>query len=109
MDASDDELAITLHFYTTSRKRIKGEWPSIIIRMNGGKFRMRPLRMAVKTRENITSLLVNTLKRMSIASATDLKELWEKIAAMMTNSVAKNLVIEEQIANTLMSSHIPFH
>ena len=110
LDASDDELAITLHFDTASRKRIKGEWPSIIIRMNGRKkFRMRPRSMAVKTRENITSLLVNTLKRMSIASRTDSKELWEKIAALMTNSVAKNLLIEEQIANTLMSNHIPFH
>ena len=41
-----------------------------IIRMNGGKkFRMCPLSMAVETRENITSLLVNTLKQMSITSA----------------------------------------
>ena len=33
---------------------------------DGKKFRMRPLSMAVETRENITSLLVNTLKQMSI-------------------------------------------
>ena len=69
--------------------------------MKGGKkFRMRPPSMAVETRDNITSLLVNTLKRMSIARATDSKELWEKISALMTDSVAKNLLIEEQVANT---------
>ena len=78
--------------------------------MNGGKkFRMRPLSMAVETRENITSLLVNTLKLMSIAGATDSKELWDKISALMTDSAVKNLLIEEQIVNTLMSNHIPFH
>ena len=109
LDASDDELATTLHFDTTSRKRIKGEWPSIIIRMNGGKkLTMRPLNMAVKTRGNITSLLVNTLKQRSIASATNSKELWET-SALMTDSVAKNLQIEEQNANTLMPNHIQFH
>ena len=78
--------------------------------MNGGKkFRMHPLSMAVETRENITSLLVNTLKLMSIAGATDSKELWDKISALMTDSAVKNLLIEEQIVNTLMSNHIPFH
>ena len=78
--------------------------------MNGGKkFRMRPLSMAVETRENITSSLVNTLKLMSIAGATDSKELWDKISALMTDSAVKNLLIEEQIVNTLMSNHIPFH
>ena len=34
---------------------------------DGKKFRMRPLSMGVETRENITSLLVNTSKQMSIA------------------------------------------
>ena len=78
--------------------------------MNGGKkFRMRPLSMAVETRQNITSLLVNTLKLMSIAGATDSKDLWDKISALMTDSAVKNLLIEEQIVNTLMSNHIPFH
>ena len=78
--------------------------------MNGGKkFRMRPLSMVVETRENITSSLVNTLKLMSIAGATDSKELWDKISALMTDSAVKNLLIEEQIVNTLMSNHIPFH
>ena len=107
MEASYDELATTLHFDSNSRKKIKGEWPSIIIRMNGGKkFRMHPLSMTVETRQNITSLLVNTSKRMSIASATDSKEFWDRISALTTDCVVKNLLIEEQIAN---SNHILFH
>ena len=35
--------------------------------------------------------------------------MWEKVSALMTDSVAKNLHIEEQTANTVSSSHIPFH
>ena len=73
------------------------------------KFRMHPLSMAVETRENITFLLASTLKRMSIASGRDSKELWEKILALMMDSVAKYLLIEAQIANTLMSDHTLFH
>lgn len=110
LDASDDKLATILHFHNTSRNRIKGQWPSIIIKINDGKkFTMCPLGMAVEIGENITSLLVITLKQMSIASGTDSKELWEKISALMMHSGAKNLLIEEHIANTLMSDHIPFH
>ena len=110
LDASDDKLATTLHFDTTSRNSIKGQWPSIIIKINDGKkFTLCSLGMTVEIRENITSLLVITLKQMSIASGTDSKELWVKISALMTHSGVKNLLIEEHIANTLMSDHIPFH
>ena len=65
--------------------------------------------MAVETRENIRSLFVNSLKQLSIASGTDSKELWNKISALKSDSVVKNLVIEEQTANSLMAHHIPFN
>ena len=101
LDASDDKLATTLHFDTTSRNSIKGQWPSIIIKINDGKkFTLCSLGMTVEIRENITSLLVITLKQMSIASGTDSKELWEKISALMTHSGAKNLLIEEHTLQT---------
>ena len=110
LDMSDDDCVTTLHFDTTSRKRINAEWSSVIIRTKDvKKFRMRPLSMTVETRDNITSMIVAALKRLSVASGADSKELWEKVSALMTDSVAKNLHIEEQIANTLSSSHIAFH
>lgn len=63
LNPSDDELATTIHFDTTRRKRITGEWSSIIIQMNARKkFSMCPQSMAVDTKENITSFLVNFLK-----------------------------------------------
>lgn len=72
LNPSDDELATTIHFDTTSRKRITGEWSWIIIRVNARKkFSTRPQSMAVDAKENITSFSVNFLKRMSIASAID--------------------------------------
>ena len=46
---------------------------------------------------------------MSIASGTYTVALWEKNSVLMTKSVANNSLIEEQIENTLSSSHILFH
>ena len=109
LDISDDDCMKTLHFDTTSHKRINGEWSSVIIRTKDGKkFRMLPLSMAVETRD-IISMIVAALKRLYVASRAGSKELWENVSALMAEFVAKNLHIEEQIANTLSSSHIPFH
>ena len=75
---------------------------------DGKKFRMYSLSMAVEIRENITLLVVNTLKQISIVSWKDSKELWENISALMMNSDVTNLLIEKQIAKTLMSDYITF-
>ena len=37
------------------------------------------------------------------------RTLWEKITALMTDSVSKNLYIGEGVAETLTSSHVPLH
>ena len=59
----DDDCVTTLHFDTTSHKRINGEWSSVIIRTKDGKkFRMCRLSVAVETRDNITSMIVAALK-----------------------------------------------
>ena len=95
LDISDDDRVTTLHFDTASRKRINGEWSSVIMRTKDGKkFRMCPLSMAVETRDNITFMIVAALKRLSVASGADSEDLWEKVSALMTDSVAKNLHIE---------------
>ena len=40
---------VTLHYDTTTRKRLSGEWPSLIIQTSSGKkIRLRPLNMAVE-------------------------------------------------------------
>ena len=44
-----------------------------------------------------------------MAGSTDKKLLWGKITALMTNSVSKNLEMENLIAATLLSDHIPLH
>ena len=68
IETSEEESMTTLHYDTTTRKRINGEWPSLILRMESGKkFRLRPLSLAVEDRQNITKLLVTMLKQMAIA------------------------------------------
>ena len=111
LDASPEDR-ITIHYDTTTRRRIAGEWTSVIVRLASGKmFRMRQLTLALENRENITRLMVEILKRLSLATSkrASQRDLWRKVFAFMTDSVAKNLHIESQIAASLSSQHIPLH
>lgn len=109
----------TVHFDTTSRNNIDGDWPSIILRFTNIttniEFRLRPLFFAYEDREQITALFIETFHRLS--AAANIKEqktitpamLWEKIDALMTDSVTKNLKIEDTIPERLGSTHHPYH
>lgn len=106
---AEPEDKITIH-YDTTRRRIAGEWTSLIVKLSSGlTFRMRPLSLAVENRETITKLLVEQFKRLSTAGNTTASALWEKVTSLMTDSVAKNLHIGESVAATLNSNHTPFH
>lgn len=99
-----------MHYDTTKRRRIQGDWSSLNVKMSNGKcFRVRPLSLAVETRETIAELPVEELKRLAKAGDCSTTSLWEKITALMTDSVAKNLHVEASVAATLNSAHIPFH
>lgn len=67
------------------------------------------LNMAVEDRKNIFNLFVASLTRLALTVHCDKKVLWEKITAVMTDSVEKNLRIEDLIAASLPSQHIPLH
>ena len=77
---------MTLHYDTTSRSRIDGEWPCIILNFNNDnpEFRkmlpLRPLFFALENRAQITKLIIETLKRLSAATenAYSAKYLWER-------------------------------
>ena len=105
----------TLHYDTTSRCQIDGEWPSIIFSFSDKqRYVLRPLFFAYETRTQIVNLLLETLERLAVlvnkeSKKTDAKTLWEKINIIMTDSVEKNLHIENGIAAALGSSHIPLH
>ena len=89
---------MTIHYDTTTRKRLNGEWPSLILKTcSGKKFRLRSLNMAAEDCKNIVNLFIATLSRL------------EKVSCLMTDSVSKNLQIENLIAATLVSHHIPMH
>ena len=76
--------AVTLHYDTTTRKRLNGEWPSIVLKTSSGKmFRLRSLNNAVEDRKNIVSLLIASLSRLALAGSTNKNDLWEKIIALM--------------------------
>ena len=111
----------TIHFDTSS---IDGEWSSIILRFSSGinsgnssgkEFRLCPIFFAYEDREQITELFCETFRRLAAAVsvlknvAIVASELWEKIDALITDAVAKNLGVESTIPAALESSHHPYH
>ena len=68
---------------------------------------------AYKDRKQISPLIIETYHRLSSALILDdnpaTAELWEKTTAFMTDSVNKNLKVEELVAETLQYNHTPYH
>ena len=69
----------------------------------------RSLNMAVEDRNNIVNLFLASLSCLALTVHADKNVLWEKITALMTDPVAKNLQIENLIAASLSSQHILYH
>lgn len=113
----DTGTRVTLHFDSTSRSRIDGEWVALILNFlndDESKCKMIPLRalfFGYEDREQIIQLVLETLRRLSVATGNKFsaKTLWENIYAFMTDAVSKNLKVEYAVAEALGSSHIPIH
>ena len=83
------------------------------------RFTLRPLFFAYEDRSQIVLLLAETYRRLAVCitftlsadiSVSDVaKQLWEKTTVIMTDSVEKNLKIEDGIADALGSSYKPIH
>lgn len=115
---------ITWHFDSTSRSRVQGDWPSLILNFindddpkENKMHRLRAIFFAYEDREQIVKLFVETLKRLSVASDGQLSpvDIWESIDAIMTNAASKNLEIGKGVAKLLYPDkppdewHIPKH
>ena len=110
------DLTSTLHYDTTQRNKIDGEWVSVILRLsNGVQFDLRPLTMAFEDRENIIRFVVETYKRIASAVSIILKNtvvptiIWEKTTFVSTDAVSKNHYIGEGVAEKLGCSHVQVH
>ena len=92
-------VKVTLHYDTTSRSKIDGDWPSLILIFSDNRrFSLRPIFFAYEDREQIIRLITETYNRLSLTLSMDdvpatAKELWEKTTAIMTDSVSKNLKV----------------
>ena len=107
---TEPEDKIAIHYDTTTRRRNAGDWTSLIMKIsNSLTYRLRPLSLAVENRKTISDLLVEEFQHLAQAGNTSAKVLWEKVTSVMTDSVSKNLHVEDQVAATLNSTHIPFH
>ena len=71
-----------------------------------------PLFFAYEDKEQIISLIVELLKRLSVAAIklnVTAFNLWDKIDALMADAVSKNLKIEEGVAEAFQSRHVPYY
>ena len=91
MHTIPEGIKVTLHFDSTSRSMIDGDWPSLIVIFSDKRrFNLRLLFFAYEDRAQIIRLFVETLQRLSatirlkypLATA---KSLWEKTTALMTD------------------------
>ena len=73
---------------------------------------LRPQFFAYEDREQIISLIVESLKRLSVAANklnVTASNLRKRIDAIMTDAVSKNLKIKDGDAEALQSRHVPYH
>ena len=75
-----------VHFDTTGRSSINGEWPSLILKFSDGiEYRLRPIFFAFEDREQITNLFVETFGRLTATltvshnQTLQPKTLWRKL------------------------------
>ena len=73
---------------------------------------LRLLFFAYEDREQIVSLIVESLRRLSVTGNklnVTASNIWEKIDAIMTDAITKNVKIEDGVAEALQSRHVPYH
>ena len=112
----DTGTIVTLHFDTTSRSRLEGEWPALILNFlnnDESKCKMTRLRALFFAYEDGTNNETGCGNPSPLSAATgnkfSSKTLWENIYSFMTDAVTKNLKVEYAVATALGSSHIPMH
>ena len=111
-----DDVRVTVHYDTTTRNNIDGEWPSLILVFSDARrFRLRPLFFAYEDRQNIVRLFVETFERLAAAasvSSTDVvtaHTLWSRVSNVMTDAASKNLGFEKEVSAALQTDHVPHH
>ena len=79
-----DDAKSTLHFDSTQKSKIDGDWPCLIlIFKNNLRFSLTLLFFAYEDRENIARLIIQTYIRLALTvtstdQAVSAKDLWEK-------------------------------
>ena len=93
-----------VHFDNTGRNSIDGEWPYLILKFSDGiEYRLWPIFFAFENREQITNLFVEvfgiltTTLKVSHDQTLQPKTLWEKVDAIMTVLLQKNLRKKKQL------------
>ena len=117
LSKDERKYKVTLHYDSTTRSRIDGEWHCIIlnflsdIAQNCQMISLRPLHFAYEDRQQIVELFVESFKRLSVAieEKASAGSLWEKVDAVMTDAASKNLLVEARVSEMLKTAYVPVH
>ena len=108
-----------MHYDTTTRSSIDGEWPLIILELSSGQeYRLHPLSFVYQDRKQITNFFTETYKQLALilnlidnnfSPPITQAMLWYKTDALMIDAVTKNLKSEDNITIALGTAYKPMH
>ena len=99
----DGDTSVALHYGTTGRSRVEGEWPSLIFNFLNDNhidkckiYYVKVILFALENHKQIVKqiVIVQTLKKLSIATGgiNSPKNMWESIYCFMTDAISKILI-----------------
>jgi hypothetical protein len=106
---SDEHVVVTHVPDDGSKKQGAGSFSVQGITVNG-KYRSLPtMSIAAESRRNLADLKVAVFEILEAASCVASKDLFEKIDFVITDQTAHNFHVDELVAESLHSEHVPDH
>ena len=106
---NSDEQVVVTYSDDGSKNQGAGSFSVQGITVNGTYRALPTMSIASESRNNLAALRVAVLEILQAASGVSSKTLFEKIDFIITDQTAHNLKVEELLAKTLESEHIPNH
>ena len=114
--SKDEKVKSTLYYDTTTGNTTDSESPArMLYFFNEDEYVLRPLFFAYEDHKQNADFFVRTYSRLYVTAFVDKQEsiapatLLEKIDAIITDSVLKNLKIQDLIGESLDSDHWSYH
>ncbi|XP_034016356.1 uncharacterized protein LOC117501562 [Thalassophryne amazonica] len=106
---NSDEQVVVTYSDDGSKKQGAGSFSVQGIMINGTYRALPTMSIASESRKNLAALKLAVLEILEAASGVPSKSLFEKIDFVITDQTAHNIHVDELVAESLESEHIPDH